>query len=105
MATRVSSGCAASINMVFDMEIFSLARSARPAKGAGGSPNGMGGGRRRTPVAAAEAAGEVGRFRPEGSAGDKAHGVRTVLGPDAVWGAPDPVVKQAGREPGRFSDQ
>ncbi len=24
-------------------------------------------------------------------------GFRTVLGPDAVWGAPDPVVEQAGK--------
>ena len=91
--------------MVFDMGYFSLARSAIPAKGAGGSPNGIGGERRRHPVAAADAVGEVGQIRPEGSAGDKAHGVRTVLGPDAVWGVPDPVVEQAGWKPGRFSDQ
>lgn len=65
----------------------------------------MGGGRRRDPVATAEAAGEVGQIRPEGSAGDRAHGIRTVLGPDAVWGAPDPVVEQAGWKPGRLSDQ
>src|SRR6478735_343923 len=103
MATRVSSAWAASINMVFDMEAVFLARSAIPAKGAGGSPNGMGGRRRRNPVAAAKAAGGVGQIRPDGSAGDKAHGYSTVLGADAPSkGRPDPVFKPVGATPEAF---
>jgi hypothetical protein len=63
------------------MEIFSLARPAIPAKGQGGSPNGIAGRRERDPVAAAGAAGEVGQIRPEGSAGDEAHGIQYGPGP------------------------
>jgi len=81
------------------MGYFSLARSAIPAKGAGGSPNGIGGKRRRHPVAAADAVGEVGQIRPEGSAGDKAHGVSYGPGPGRRLGRPEPGRRTGGGYP------
>jgi hypothetical protein len=83
MATRVSSACAASISIVFDMESLSLARTGRPdqetGQGCGGSPNGEGGRGARHPAAK----GDVGLIKPDWSAGGKAH---EVVGPEP--GAP-----------------
>jgi hypothetical protein len=65
MATRVSSGWAASISIVFDMESLSLARTGRPfqnsGQGHGGSPNGGRGRGARNPLAEN---GEAGLVKP-----------------------------------------
>src|SRR5690606_8042884 len=78
IATRVSSACAASINMVFDMKGLSQARQAVRREinrgNGGGSPNGNGGRGARHPLAESE----CGKVLPKRIAGVVAH---KVVGP------------------------